>query len=112
MQAAQLIDSTETMLKFGFMSMSLTYFSTLNMMRAMQKVAVSDTLSSSAADGVEFRDGTSNNASMHTRKFDKTATIRVESWSIHDVPKWLASISVLQYQSTIIEGSVIGHFRC
>ena len=112
MQAAQLIDSTETMLKFGFMSMSLTYFSTLNMMRAMQKVAVSDTLSSSAADGEEFRDGTSNNASMHTRKFDKTATMRVESWSINDVSKWLASISLSQYQSAFKEGAVDGSFLC
>ena len=33
-QAAQLMQSTETLMKFGFMSMSMTYFSSLNMIRA------------------------------------------------------------------------------
>ncbi|NCW51722.1 MAG: hypothetical protein EBV89_10760, partial [Betaproteobacteria bacterium] len=32
-EAAALMASTETMMKFGFMSMSLTYFSSLNMIK-------------------------------------------------------------------------------
>merc|ERR1712238_278047 len=39
-QAAELIDSTETMMKFGFMSMSMTYFSSLNMIKAIKKIGV------------------------------------------------------------------------
>lgn len=38
-QAAQLMQSTETLMKFGFMSMSMTYFSSLNMIRAMRTVS-------------------------------------------------------------------------
>ena len=43
-QAAQLMQSTETLMKFGFMSMSMTYFSSLNMVRAMRTVAATDTV--------------------------------------------------------------------
>lgn len=111
MQAAQLIDSTETMLKFGFMSMSLTYFSTLNMMRAMQKVAMSDTLSAAATDSEEASNAAVN-PMLLARKFDKSATVRVESWSINDVSKWLTSISLSQYQSAFKEGAVDGMFLC
>ena len=39
-QAAELIDSTETMMKFCFMSMSMTYFRSLNMIKAMKKIGV------------------------------------------------------------------------
>jgi hypothetical protein len=40
-QAAQLMQSTETLMKFGFMSMSMTYFSSLNLIRAMRTVRAS-----------------------------------------------------------------------
>ena len=43
-QAAQLMQSTETLMKFGFMSMSMTYFSSLNMIRAMRTVSTQDTV--------------------------------------------------------------------
>ena len=108
LQAAQLIDSTETMLKFGFMSMSLTYFSTLNMMRAMQKVALSDALSASADHG----DGFANADYNIPMKLDKHSNVRVESWSINDVSNWLGSISLSQYQSAFKEGAVDGTFLC
>ncbi len=37
-QAAKLMESTETMTTFGFMSMSMTYFSSLNMIKAIKTV--------------------------------------------------------------------------
>jgi hypothetical protein len=43
-EANALMASTETMMKFGFMSMSLTYFSSLNMIRAMRKVGAANTV--------------------------------------------------------------------
>jgi len=109
MQAAQLIDSTETMMKFGFMSMSLTYFSSLNMMQAMQRVAVNDTLS--PADGTQYPNAAANSM-MPTRTFDKNAAVRVESWSVNDVSRWLTSVSLSQYQSSFKEGAVDGTFLC
>ena len=111
MQAAQLIDSTETMMKFGFMSMSLTYFSSLNMMRAMQRVAVGDTLTQ--ANNGAVQPPPPNAAAMTpTRNFDKNAAVRVESWSVNDVSRWLTSISLSQYQSSFKEGAVDGSFLC
>jgi len=50
-EANALMASTETMMKFGFMSMSLTYFSSLNMIRAMRKVGAANTVLSAPALG-------------------------------------------------------------
>ena len=125
MQAAQLIDSTETMMKFGFMSMSLTYFSSLNMMRAMQRVAVNDTLNNSqsvAAAAAAAADGNAhypnaNAAAINpmmspSRNTTNNAGVSVESWSLNDVSRWLTSISLSQYQSSFKEGAVDGTFLC
>ena len=51
---SQLMESTETMMRFGFMSMSMSmsmnYFSSLNMVRAMKIVSLSDTKTSNIKD--------------------------------------------------------------
>jgi pimeloyl-ACP methyl ester carboxylesterase/DNA-binding response OmpR family regulator len=106
LQAAKLIDSTETMMKFGFMSMSLTYFSSLNMMRAMQQVALNDTPLESA----QYQSPTSN--MPRNSAANKHSPVSVESWSISDVSRWLTSISLSQYQSAFQEGAVDGSFLC
>jgi hypothetical protein len=49
-QAAQLMESTETLMKFGFMSMSMTYFSSLNMIKALRTVSAQDTVMAALAD--------------------------------------------------------------
>jgi len=121
MQAAQLIDSTETMMKFGFMSMSLTYFSSLNMMRAMQKVAMNDTLTNNGplnGGGAQQYPNSNSGGSqqmMPTRSTQlggKNSAVSVESWSVNDVSRWLTSISLSQYQSSFKEGAVDGSFLC
>jgi CheY-like chemotaxis protein/pimeloyl-ACP methyl ester carboxylesterase len=43
-EAAALMSSTETMMKFGFMAMSLTYFSSMNMVKAMRQVGTANTI--------------------------------------------------------------------
>jgi hypothetical protein len=114
MEAAKLIDSTEQMMKFGFMSMSLTYFSSLNMMKAMQRVGANDILThpgSSPTDPSRYAHQTPNMMMMQQSQ-DKAAAVKVESWSINDVSKWLASISLSQYQSAFKEGAVDGSFLC
>lgn len=113
-QAAKLIDSTETMMKFGFMSMSLTYFSSLNMMRAMQQVALND----APVEGAQYQSPTSNNNSSNGMPMQGAASnkacsaVSVESWSISDVSRWLTSISLSQYQSAFQEGAVDGSLLC
>ena len=105
-QAAQLIDSTETMMKFGFMSMSLTYFSSLNMMRAMQQVAVEPN------PGNPTRQPPPNTQVPVASSTTFDAAVRVESWSVNDVSRWLTSISLSQYHSSFKEGAVDGSFLC
>lgn len=112
-QAAKLIDSTETMMKFGFMSMSLTYFSSLNMMRAMQQVALND----APVEGAQYQSPTSNNNSsgmprQGAASGQHSSAVSVESWSISDVSRWLTSISLSQYQSSFQEGAVDGSLLC
>ncbi|KAK1738299.1 hypothetical protein QTG54_010968 [Skeletonema marinoi] len=111
-QAAKLIDSTETMMKFGFMSMSLTYFSSLNMMRAMQQVALNDPV-----EGAQYQSPTPNNNSNSMPRQGAASNqhgsaVSVESWSISDVSRWLTSISLSQYQSAFQEGAVDGSLLC
>ena len=111
--AAKLIDSTEQMMKFGFMSMSLTYFSSLNMMKAMQKVGAAETLTHPGQSSLNPSQYTQQAPSMMIQQSqDKAAAVKVESWSINDVSKWLASISLSQYQSSFKEGAVDGSFLC
>ena len=109
-QAAKLIDSTETMMKFGFMSMSLTYFSSLNMMRAMQQVALNDTHLEGAQHQVTIP--SNNGMSSQPITANKHSAVSVESWSISDVNRWLTSISLSQYQSAFQEGAVDGSLLC
>jgi hypothetical protein len=47
-EANALMESTETMMKFGFMSMSMTYFSSMNMIRAMRQIGAHHTFLESA----------------------------------------------------------------
>ncbi|CAN0481278.1 unnamed protein product, partial [Laminaria digitata] len=56
-QAAQLMQSTETLMKFGFMSMSMTYFSSLNMIRAMRSVGATDTVMATLAHNANANGG-------------------------------------------------------
>ncbi|KAL3782241.1 hypothetical protein HJC23_000304 [Cyclotella cryptica] len=114
LQAAKLIDSTEQMMKFGFMSMSLTYFSSLNMMRAMQRVSVNDTLTAPTASSMDPSQYTPQlpNTLIPNLSLEKRAAVKVESWSVNDVSKWLESISLSQYQSSFKEGAVDGSFLC
>ena len=112
-EAAKLIDSTEQMMKFGFMSMSLTYFSSLNMMKAMQKVGATETMThpgSSPLNPSQYAQQA--HSVMIQQSQDKAAAVKVESWSINDVSKWLVSISLSQYQSAFKEGAVDGSFLC
>jgi CheY-like chemotaxis protein/pimeloyl-ACP methyl ester carboxylesterase len=50
-EANALMQSSETLMKFGFMSMSMTYFSSLNMIRAMRTMGVHETLLEGAQGG-------------------------------------------------------------
>ena len=138
-RAAQLMESTETMMKFGFMSMSMTYFSSLNMVKAMKTVAAQDTvmaavskqdnspntndllyhdkLLTSEMDGINSNTSCSgNNLSIShlpdSRLSSITPSLDVEGWNVDDVTKWLSTLSLSQYNDRFNDGAVDGAFLC
>ncbi|KAJ8602420.1 hypothetical protein CTAYLR_001223 [Chrysophaeum taylorii] len=130
-QAAQLMQSTETLMKFGFMSMSMTYFSSLNMIKAMRTVAVQDTVMSAlhaknsmlsnGADGTMT--AISSNASYNDKlggepfkpdlkpgQMPGQEALKVSAWSVEDVARWLQTLSLGQYREAFIDAAVDGAF--
>lgn len=128
-QAAQLMQSTETLMKFGFMSMSMTYFSSLNMVKALRTVSAQDTVMAALADVHAQRavgySGPGGGAGADGAESLKKATflpdlkagqmpgqqlLRVSAWSVDDVAKWLQTLSLGQYSEAFIDSAVDGEF--
>lgn len=130
-QAAQLMQSTETLMKFGFMSMSMTYFSSLNMIKALRTVSAQDTVMAALADvhaqrAVGFGSGNSNPLSsiegdgsrskgvhmgaLKPGQLPGQEALRVSAWSVEDVSKWLQTISLGQYSEAFIDAAIDGEF--
>ena len=116
-QTAQLMESTETMMKFGFMSMSMTYFGSLNMVKAMKKVAAQDTVMA-AVSRMEIKSQEKKSNDALTKKvplslgIEEGPPINVRGWTVEDVVKWLSTISLSQYGNYFREGAVDGPFLC
>lgn len=133
-QAAQLMQSTETLMKFGFMSMSMTYFSSLNMIKAMRTVAVQDTVMAALHAKNSGIGNGSYNADPNIAKSVASASyddkiggepfkpelkpgqmpgqeaLKVSAWSVEDVARWLQTLSLGQYREAFIDAAVDGAF--
>jgi hypothetical protein len=122
-QAAQLMQSTETLMKFGFMSMSMTYFSSLNMIKALRTVSAQDTVMAALADvhsqravggggGGGGSDESKGAFVPHLKPGQASGSegMRVSSWSVEDVSKWLQTISLGQYTEAFIDAAIDGEF--
>ncbi|KAJ1456598.1 hypothetical protein M885DRAFT_463166 [Pelagophyceae sp. CCMP2097] len=127
-QAAQLMQSTETMMKFGFMSMSMTYFSSLNMIRAMRTVAAQDTVMGAlqanqemglnngrggGGGGGTFEDklgGEAFKPALRPGQAPGDEALKVSAWSVDDVARWLQTLSLGQYREAFIDAAVDGAF--
>ncbi|KAG7384295.1 hypothetical protein PHYPSEUDO_002824 [Phytophthora pseudosyringae] len=115
-EAASLMESTETMMKFGFMSMSMTYFSSMNMVRAMRKIGAHHlTLDSAAA--VSQQRWPENSAaetpsgfqpSIPPGGFPGQQPLQVAAWSVSDVGRWLDTLALAQYQRAFADATVDG----
>jgi pimeloyl-ACP methyl ester carboxylesterase/CheY-like chemotaxis protein len=124
-QAAQLMQSTETLMKFGFMSMSMTYFSSLNMVKALRTVSAQDTVMAALSDVHSQRaaggggGGGEDGGSMSKGQFlpdlkggqlSGQEALRVSAWSVDDVAKWLSTLSLGQYSESFIDAAIDGEF--
>lgn len=129
-QVAQLMQSTETLMKFGFMSMSMTYFSSINMVKAMRTVSAQDTVMAALADsqaqkaaqaippstnGVPAGNGAIGTSGQFLPSLKKgqlpgQESLNVSAWSVEDVARWLQTLSLGQYSEAFIDAAVDGEF--
>ena len=128
-QAAQLMQSTETLMKFGFMSMSMTYFSSLNMIKALRTVSAQDTVMAALADthaqkaaGFNPDAGADSGSSgdgagggkflpsLKAGQLPGQESLKVSAWSVDDVAKWLQTLSLGQYVESFTDAAVDGEF--
>ncbi|KAE9345633.1 hypothetical protein PF008_g8661 [Phytophthora fragariae] len=130
-EAASLMESTETMMKFGFMSMSMTYFSSMNMVRAMRKIGAHHlTLDSAAAvsqhrwpensaaetpskaaasvDGLAAMSPAGFQPSIPPGGFPGQQPLQVAAWSVSDVGRWLDTLALAQYKRAFADATVDG----
>ncbi len=128
-EANALMSSTETMMKFGFMSMSMTYFSSLNMIRAMRQVGTANTVLSNPmlAGGTmsalnkglvgqgSLMDGSGGTAAsfqpgLKPGQVAGQETSDVSLWTVGDVANWLDTLSLGQYKDAFADAAVDGAF--
>ena len=110
-EKAKLMESTEAMMKFGFMSLSMSYFSSMNMVKALKS---SDTNQHTTAYNHYGSDGENASSNIQTpTKFEKVPFQKndIKEWSVEEVVEWLCECLQLgQYADTFREGSVDGSF--
>lgn len=111
--ASKLMESTEAMMKFGFTSMSMTYFTALNMVKAMksmsnQDIPFSGEQISAPLPGLQHSSENQSVQSMYTKKMKSP----VSYWSVDHVVEWLKALSLGQYEDSFRDGSVDGPFLC
>ncbi|KAG7398912.1 hypothetical protein PHYBOEH_010130 [Phytophthora boehmeriae] len=125
-EAASLMESTETMMKFGFMSMSMTYFSSMNMVRAMRKIGAHHlTLDSAAAvsqqrwpensaaetplnSALGSMSPATFQASIPPGSFPGQQPLQITAWSVSDVGRWLDTLALGQYKRAFADATVDG----
>ncbi|TMW57824.1 hypothetical protein Poli38472_014427 [Pythium oligandrum] len=129
-EANSLMESTETMMKFGFMSMSMTYFSSMNMVRAMRKIGAQHVTLDSAAVVANKRwpeytspQGSTSSSSIGSSfqpdvpagGFPGQQPLQVAGWSVSDVGRWLDTLALGQYkrafQDAAVDGALLLHLN-
>ena len=137
-KSKEMFNSTEELLKFQFMSMSLSYFSSMNMIKSLRDInadttqkAISSTAAtaataaavasaanipanktvpSSEAKSAVPGSNTQEVLEKLTKEKYKPLPESVRSWTVEDVGLWLDSLSLSQYKSAFNEASIDGDF--
>ncbi len=112
-KTAQLMDSTETMMKFGFTSMTMTYFTALNMVKALKSMSTKEMDISKLSDSIS---STINLPSIENQSdrnvYTRKAKSSVLTWGVDHVIEWLQVLSLPQYEDSFRDGSIDGPFLC
>lgn len=110
-KAAKLYDSTENLMKFGFSSMAMTYFTSMNMVRAMKSLSLPGEpihLTKNNQTGVDqTHEFQSNKGGLYSSVCKSTS---LSSWTVDDVVEWLRVLSLRQYEDSFRDGAVDGPF--
>lgn len=126
-EVSNMLQSTETMMKFGFMSMSLTYFSSLNMVRAMRTLGAEDVampqLPAGAGAGEEGGGGGGaagggGGAAVPGGFMPKPKAgdlpgerlLHVAAWTVEDVASWLGTLKLGMYREAFVDAAIDGAF--
>jgi CheY-like chemotaxis protein/pimeloyl-ACP methyl ester carboxylesterase len=127
-EAAALMASTETMMKFGFMAMSMTYFSSLNMVKSMKHLGTANTLlatnpllsaiTQAGANGMAGSQLTTAMGGTIPAQMTMGASVpnaieakvHVNLWTVADVGAWLDVLTLGQYKDSFAEASIDGAF--
>nr|CCA14115.1 conserved unknown protein putative [Albugo laibachii Nc14] len=132
-RSREMFESTEELLKFQFMSMSLSYFSSINMLKNLREMnsdttnaAISSTAETAAAASAAamaanlkpFSHLSPGKAEPQKTldalelKESKRVTLptNVFDWTIQHVGVWLDALSLSQYKGAFLEAAVDGEF--
>jgi hypothetical protein len=114
--------------------MSMTYFSSLNMIKALRTVSAQDTVMAALADvhsqravgfvppaaaGGSSSQGGGGGSSLGKQQFipdpkrgqlSGQEALRVSAWSVDDVAKWLQTLSLGQYSESFNDAAIDGEF--
>jgi len=93
----------------------MTYFSSLNMVKAMKSVGAQDTVMAALAENSRMQDGSftaSESAKRVAFDMESNTELQLQSWSVGDVIRWLSKISLSQYCEAFQDGAVDGALLC
>ena len=137
-KSKEMFNSTEELLKFQFMSMSLSYFSSMNMIKSLRDInadttqkAISSTAKTAATAAavasaanipssltlgtdptVDSQQSEKSQQVLEKLAKDKQKPLpeNVRDWTVEDVGIWLDSLSLSQYKVAFNEASIDGDF--
>ena len=102
------------------MSMSMTYFSSLNMIKALRQVGAHQTLLGGSGDGgggAAEDSGASGGKTLDAFRpglkpgmMPGQEPLLVAAWSVEDVGRWLDTLSLPQYRASFADAAIDGAF--
>lgn len=110
-KTTQLMESTENMMKFGFSSMSMSYLTAVNMMKAMKTMTVPMVARSmpKECNGQSLpqeEEAKKRRTDMYMLKSEAP----VSYWEVDQVVEWLQLLSLGQYEDVFRDASIDGPF--